>query len=116
MKRILIVDDNSSVRGIYTRLLASVGYDVVEASNACDANEIVKRNPIDLILLDIRMPEVDGSIMYEVLRTFHKGVKIIVSSVYPLERQKKVIAGATDYYDKSRGIDELLQKVTKACS
>jgi DNA-binding response OmpR family regulator len=63
------------------------------------------------------MPDPDsgvGSIMYEIIRLFQKKSKIIVTSVYSLEEQKQIIEGASDYYDKSQGIDILLARIKEA--
>ena len=114
MKRILIVDDVKRIRGIYNRLLTAEGFEVIEASSAGEAQEILKRERIDLILLDIKMPEADGSIVnisYEAVKLFRKKCKVIVTSVYSLGEQKQIITEASDYYDKSQGIDILLAKV-----
>lgn len=113
MKKILIVDDEKKIRKIYSRLLRGEGFEVIERSNAMEASETLVREKVDLVLLDIKMPEVDGSILYEVIQLFHKRVKIIVISVYPLEEQKRLITEAADYYDKSQGIDILISKINK---
>lgn len=113
MKKILIVDDEEKVRGIYSRFLTTEGFDVLEAQDADAANEILKKGDMDLVLLDIKMPDVDGRILHEVMQLFHKDVKVIVASVYPIDEQRRIIRGATDYYDKSEGIDLLLTKVKR---
>jgi len=113
MKKILIVDDEKKIRKIYNGLLTGEGFEVIERSNAMEASETLVREKVDLVLLDIKMPEVDGSILYEVMQLFHKRVKVIVTSVYPLDEQKHLIAGASDYYDKSQGIDMLISKINK---
>ena len=89
------------------------GFEVIERSNAMEASETLVREKVDIVLLDINMPEVDGSILYEIMQLFHKRVKIIVTSVYPLDEQKRLIAEAADYYDKSQGIDILISKINK---
>jgi len=99
---------------IYTSLLKEKGFEVIEAFNAHDANEIVKQEDINLVLLDIKVPEVDGSVLHEAIQLFHKKVKVIVASVYPVDEQKSTIRDATDYYDKSQGAETLLEKVKKA--
>ena len=114
MKNILIVDDDRKIRELYARLLVSEGFDVVEAANAeYGHDEILRRENIDLILLDIEMPVARGDILYETIRAFHKNVKVIVTSVYPLDEQERIIPEAADYYDKSYGIDVLLSKIKK---
>lgn len=114
MKKIIIVDDEEKIRRIYSELFTSDGYQVFEAANAIDANDILKREGADLILLDINMPEVDGSQLYQIVESFHKKSKVIVCSVRPVEEQREIIKGAMDYYDKSQGIDVLHVKVKTA--
>jgi two-component system phosphate regulon response regulator OmpR len=109
--KILIVDDEERIRGIFRKLLQRKGFDVIEAANAGDAYELVLTTPVDLILLDINMMGVDGTDLFEVLHLFFKKAKVIVTSVYPLEDQKRLIKGADDYYDKSDSLQNLIRKV-----
>ena len=113
MKKILIVDDEIRIRKMYNTLLISEGFETYEAQNAQETREILKKVNIDLILLDINVGDIAGNELYEIIRLFHKQCKVIVTSVYPLDEQKKLIQGATDYYDKAQGIDILLTKVEK---
>lgn len=112
MKTILVVDDEIKMLNIYRTLLNAEGYYVIESEDAVEANEILKREPIDLVLLDLRMPEISGNILYDVLQLFHKNIKVLVSSVYHIEKQKKIIRGASDYFDKSQGVAVLLNKIS----
>lgn len=114
MKKILIIDDEERIRGLYSKLLKTEGFNVREASSASDANEILKQDNIDLVLLDIKMPEVDGGTFYEAMRLFHKKTKVIVTSVYSLGEQKEIITGAENYHDKSEGYEILVAKVKEA--
>jgi len=116
MKKIMVVDDEDRIRKIYCQLLSDKGFKVFEASNADQANEIVTHEDIDLVLLDIKMPEVEGNVFFEVLRSFHKFCKVIVASVYPLNEQRRMMIGAHDYYDKSQGLWVLLGKINKVLS
>jgi DNA-binding NtrC family response regulator len=111
MKTILVVDDESRIRRIYSTLLTAEGYNVIDTGSAIDANEILKTELVDLVLLDLRMPEVNGNVLYDVLGAFYKRVKVIVSSVYHIDRQKKIVPHAAEYHDKSQGIDILLDKI-----
>jgi DNA-binding NtrC family response regulator len=111
MKTILIVDDHEMIRKMYGLVFSREGYHVLAAKNALEANMIVKNCTVDLMLLDIKMPKVDGKVLYDVTRPFKKDLKVIVSSVYPLDDQKRMIEGATDYFDKSEGIKALKEKV-----
>ena len=111
MNTLLIVDDEAHIRYLYHIFFAQEGYRVLEAKDANAANEILKQQPIDVVLLDLRMPQANGGTLYEVMQLFHRKVKVIVSSVYPIEHQKRLVAGAVDYFDKSQGLLQLLTKV-----
>ena len=111
--KILIVDDEQRIRSVFCKTMEKEGFHVLEAGNAKDAYDLLLQNPVDLILLDINMMDVDGRIFYEVARMFCAASKIIVASVYPLEDQKRLITGAADYYDKSDSLQVLIRKVRR---
>ncbi len=67
--RILVAEDNPVNRKLAVRLLEKAGLRVIEAANGAEALEILRREPVDLLLLDIQMPEVDG---YAVLEEFRR--------------------------------------------
>ncbi len=114
MKTILVVDDEEKIRSVYTKMLRREGFNVLDAADAEQANELLLKNIVDLVLLDINMAEVDGTVLYDIAQTFHKKTRVIVASVYPVEDQKTLIIGAADYYDKSEGLQTLIQKVKTA--
>lgn len=114
MKTILVVDDNERIRNIYGKVFSKEGFRVLESSGADEANELLLIEKVDLMLLDINMPSVDGAVFHVVTEMFHPGIKVIISSVYPLDDQKLLIKGATDYFDKSEGLKALVQKVKSA--
>ena len=114
MKRILVVDDEEKIRAMYTKLLRSEGFPVLEAHDAIEAHEILKREHIDLILLDIKMARINGNVLYEIIQFFHKKSQVIVTSFHQVEEQQRIIQGAADYHDKSQGVDLLISKVKKA--
>ena len=68
-----------------------------------------------VVLLDINMPGAGGDELYDVMRLFHREVKVIVSSVLPVGKQQQLVQGATAYYDKSQAIETLFSKITKVC-
>jgi len=116
MKNILVVEDEDKIRNIYIKLLTDEGYSVFESSNVSDAYEIATDNNIDLIILDIRMPEIEGNILYEILQFMRIKSKILIASVYPIETQRIMIPDAADYFDKSYNLDILLEKVNNILS
>jgi len=67
-KRILIIDDEERIREIYKRYFNAIGstiFEIIEVSNAADATEYIIRERVDIIILDIKMPEIDGKEMFE---------------------------------------------------
>jgi len=114
MKRILVIDDEENIREIYIRILVEEGFLVRQASDAKRAFNLMIREQMDLILLDIKMPEINGTTMMEVIKEFDPNLKVIVTSVYPVERQRQMIPGALNYHDKSQGLGSLLMKINEA--
>ncbi|MCR4336329.1 MAG: response regulator [Candidatus Omnitrophica bacterium] len=116
-KRIMIIDDEERIRRVYGRLLhmlASNVFDIIQASDAAEATQFLIRDKVDVILLDLRMPRVNGQMMYDVIREYDREVPVIVISVYPIEQQRKMLPTASDYYDKSHGPIQLLEKIMSA--
>ena len=111
MKKILIIDDEQKISQSYAELLTEEGYAVKHAPSAQAATNFLIREHFDLILLDINMPQVDGKVMYEVVREYDRNMKVIVSSVFPVEDQIQSILGAAAYHNKSQGVDSLLAKI-----
>jgi DNA-binding response OmpR family regulator len=101
---ILIVDDNAMNRDMLSRRLQREGYDILCASNGRDGLDTVAKSDIDLILLDILMPEMDG---YQVLRELKKDPAtarlpvIMLTAVNDVDSVKRCIdLGADDYLIK----------------
>jgi two-component system phosphate regulon response regulator PhoB len=114
METILIVDDEKKIRNIFGKLLYREGYKVLKAENAEEAHALLMTNNVDLVLLDINMPDAGGSVVYGIIEEFFCKTRVIVASVYPLDDQQHLIRGAVDYYDKSDSIKVLVKKVKTA--
>ena len=110
-KKILIIEDEERIRNIYTALLVERGFLVRAATDATQATNILIREDVDLILLDLKMPEVNGRTMFEIIQECNPHTKVIISSVYPIDRQKQMVTQAADYHDKSQGLEALLEKI-----
>ena len=111
-KRLLVVDDEAKIRETYRRIFSRAGFDVMTAASAVEANGLLVQEKVDLALLDINMAEVAGPHLFEVMRAFHNDVKVVVSSVYPLDEQMDMIKEADAYFDKSDGVETLMRIVT----
>lgn len=99
--RILVVDDEKDIRGVLALYLENEGYEVVEAADGRQALHVLETQPIDLCLLDIMMPELDG---YQVLKRVRQvsDVPVIVISAKGQDPEKilGLNLGADDYMVK----------------
>lgn len=114
MKKILLIEDEKAIREMYARLLRSVGWRVVDVSDAGEATNVLIRKELDLVLLDINIPQIDGRKIFDVIKEYDPDLKIMICSVYSIDKQKQMIPGAVDYYDKSQGSFVFLTKVHHA--
>jgi DNA-binding NtrC family response regulator len=113
--RILVVDDEDSVRKRCVRLLARQGYSVVGSADASSALEIVQDGSCDLMLVDIRMPGMDGMELLQKVKLFDSATEIIMMTGYGSvdTAVKAMKCGAYDYLTKPFDVDELLLAVQK---
>ena len=111
-KRILVVDDKANIRRLLQEYLTEQGYAVTTAENGKLALFTTRREPPDLILLDILMPEMDG---YTFLQQYRQEAQTpIIFLTAKLEETDKVIGlelGADDYITKPFSMRELLARV-----
>jgi DNA-binding NarL/FixJ family response regulator len=114
--RVLLVDDHFVVREGVRRLLGSVaGIDLVEAENGEAALQILRRNPIDVIILDLNLQGVGG---LELLRRILEGnpkARVIIFSMHaePMYAARALRVGAKGYVSKGAGADELITAVKR---
>jgi two-component system, OmpR family, KDP operon response regulator KdpE len=109
---ILVVDDEPAILRALTSALTARGYRVLQAMNGQTAIEMVAINPPDAIVLDLRLPDIDGVEVCRRVRTW-SSVPIIVLSADGLD-QRKVEAldeGANDYVTKPYSTPELLARL-----
>lgn len=81
-KKVLLVDDEQDFRKLVTFWLESKGYSVITAGNGEDAVNLAKRGDISIILMDLRMPKMDGAEAIKNIREFDKDIPVIVISAY----------------------------------
>ena len=112
-KTILIVDDTISNLDILVELLSS--YDIVEASSGKDALDIIDEEKIDLVLLDIMMPEMDGfevcSVIKQNDKTKHIPIIFLTAINDETSIEKAYNSGCFDYISKPFKPKELLYRV-----
>ena len=109
---ILVVDDNKEIVYSLGKLLTYEGYRVVEAYDGMEALEALEKNTVDLILLDVMMPRLNGLSALMKIREHYKIPAIILSA--KTEESDKVsglILGADDYISKPYNAAELIARV-----
>lgn len=111
MKKILVIEDNVSYQNLLKKSLELANFDVIIAGNGKIALDLLTREKIDLIILDLIMPEMDGiSFYYQLKNTLKKRIPIIV-----LTNVAETAAYGSDIKDvliKSNvSIDEVVNKV-----
>jgi two-component system OmpR family response regulator len=116
--RILIVDDQSEILELAATVLRGAGYEVATAAVGREALELLGAAPIDLVLLDINMPRMDG---WETLRLIRAddalvGLPVLMFSIKGeiSDKVHSLQEGATGYVNKPFEVDDLLDRVARA--
>lgn len=112
MATILIVDDEERIREVVKEYCLMEKYDVIEASDGLEALEMVKNNDIDLIVLDVMMPKLDGLSAFSKIKEIKKIPTIILSA--RSEEYDKLVGfelGVDDYVTKPFSPKELIARV-----
>ncbi|MBI3891458.1 MAG: response regulator [Candidatus Wallbacteria bacterium] len=117
-RSILFVNDNASVRVMFSKVLQKAGYDVHAAGGAIEALELIERQVFSLVITDIHMPDLDGIRFTRILRSpayeDHNSVPIlIVSGTFKegLSKELLVDTGATEFIALPCRIEHFLKRV-----
>ena len=113
MFRILIVEDDPSTARLMQLVLKHAGYETIHAENGEDALNVMDHEHIDLILLDVMMPVMDGYAFTEELRSCGNNTSILMVTAksLPEERCKGFIVGTDDYMVKPVNEEEMLLRI-----
>lgn len=111
MPKVLIVDDEKSLRTLYQRELEREGYQVLCASTAREGLDLIESERPDVLVLDIRMPGMDG--LEALARTLdqHPQLPVILNTAYSTYRDDFLSWGADAYLVKSADLTELLTTI-----
>jgi two-component system phosphate regulon response regulator OmpR len=110
--RLLVVDDDPSVRAMLVEYLSGHGYEVRVAAGGADMREAVERELPDLVLLDVRLPGEDGLTLARFLRErYDLGIIMVTASDGVVDRVVGLEVGADDYVAKPFDPRELLARV-----
>lgn len=113
MFHILVVDDDKNTRLFLTALLEEAGYTVTAAANGEEALEKMDRAHIDLVVLDIMMPKMDGYEFTRLLRESDNNLPVLMVSAkqLPADKHKGFAVGTDDYVTKPIDDEEFLYRI-----
>jgi len=109
MKNILIVEDDISIHSILQEILKSDGYNVIDAYSGSEAIMVLEKNQVDLILLDLMLPGLNGEEIIK--RNNHIPIIVISAKVSNEDKVECLLNGANDYITKPFNKDELLARI-----
>ena len=110
MINILIIDDDKNTRFLLYEVLKMNNFNVFQANNGLQGLDMLEREKVDLVIVDIMMPEMDGYEFTKELRSYNPTLPILMISAkqLPLDRKKGFMAGIDDYMSKPIDHEELV--------
>lgn len=109
--RILVVEDEAAIRDLITINLELVGYKVFTAEDGLKAKEFLEKNCVDLILLDVMIPGMDGFTLINEIKKYDTPIIFVTARESVLDRVKGLRLGADDYIVKPFETVELLARI-----
>ena len=113
MFQILVAEDDRNTRRLLQAVLESAGYQVVTAGDGVEALEALDRQHVDLVVLDVMMPNMDGYAFTKTLRACNNNLPILMVSAKQLPTDKKqgFLVGTDDYMTKPIDEEEMLLRI-----
>lgn len=114
--KILVIDDEDIVRTSCSRALAPEGYEVKLAKNGLEGMNMIKGEKFDVVLTDLKMPDMDGIEVLRKIKEEWPGVEVIIITGYQTvdTAVKSIKLGAFDYIEKPFTPDALIAAIVKA--
>ncbi|MBF0299944.1 MAG: response regulator [Oligoflexia bacterium] len=115
---VLVVDDEEEILGLIEKVIKNEVDRVFATSNPCEAIEFVKKHKVDLAILDLKMPTMDGLILLSKLRTLSENTSYFILSACGDKKsiQEALRIGIDDFIDKPFGNDYLKKAIKNALS
>lgn len=114
-KIVFLIDDDDMIADVSEMILKNSGYDVVIAKSGKEAIEVYKENHsrIDMVILDMILPDMDGGDTYDRLKEINPGIKVLLASGYDIDYQGRDIMerGCDGFIQKPFNMNELLEKI-----
>lgn len=113
---ILVIDDEPPIRKLLRMGLTTQGFDILEAPSGRTALEILSRETVDLLLLDLGLPDMRGHDLLRTIRERHPDIPVVILSSRDDEvgKVEALDLGADDYVTKPFGMNELLARIRTA--
>jgi DNA-binding response OmpR family regulator len=111
--RVMVVEDDNNMRKLMETVLLQNGYKVITATDGMDALDKMDNYHIDLIILDIMMPRMDGYEFTETLRNCNNNIPVLMVTAKeaPVDKRKGFIAGTDDYMVKPVDEEEMILRI-----
>jgi CheY-like chemotaxis protein len=111
MAKVLVVEDDESLRVLYTRELAGSGHDVSAVSSGKEALESIRKSKPDVVVLDIKMEGMDGLTVLDEIMKHDKTIPVILNTAYSSFKSDFSTWSADAYVVKSSDMSELKQMI-----
>ena len=112
---LMIVDDQLSIRKTFSYYLQEMGYDVRTCANGRECLEAFEREPVDILITDLRMPEIDGLTVLRRVKAIAPSTEVIIATAYADTDAaiEALRAGAYDFFKKPMDLDELGEAIKR---
>lgn len=114
---VMLVDDDATNRNLVSEILDLCGYESIQASSGAEALTILTDQAVDVILLDIMMPDMDGwefcRQLKQSINLAHIPIIMLTALVDDVSRQKSFDVGADDFITKPFKMDDLVSRIEK---
>lgn len=114
MIKILIVDDDTSVRKVLQKILSSKGYEILLSADPLNALTLIKNNLPQFIILDRHLPFFEGDSLLKKIKNLYPSIKVIILSGYDDEgsKEKLLSYGADLFLSKATNINKIIEQIT----
>lgn len=114
--RVLIIDDENNLRGLLSRIIGIEGYDVAEAADGKTALKLMERNPVQVVLCDVKLPSVNGLELIEKIKALSPASEVIMLTAFGniADGVSAIKQGAFDYITKGDDNEKILPLLSKA--
>jgi DNA-binding NtrC family response regulator len=110
---ILVVEDEKNLCRLYQIELEAEGYQVITAANGREALDCLKQETVDLIVLDLVLPDISGLDCLQAFMNYNRDLKVVINSAYPNYKYDFQVWAADAFVTKSSDLSELKETVNR---